>query len=519
MSEELSDLLESKVRFHDKHRFEIKLDLTLHAGQKNVYHVDTFFFAPRALNIGPHSFSRADFYNHCQRYVRYRAPKFDFGMLLDPGLETSPLYRIRKALPSILAGRKDAVDRVYYEFRMLGSICRASLRDQVQFLYGEIRGLRSEASAGGARISTIEDGVTGLLEDVRGFVHALHELRLELSKPIVPLKLRDAFQCIDEFLSLILVDHLTILLQTIREGSAFKNALSKAEAAITDMIIAQNEYREEIGYPSVVKKGARNEIIGYRRSILKKFASGPLFLEIETSEWEGTSQLFYGIAAGAAMFFTVSVMALAQSRYAINSAAFMTVAVVSYIFKDRIKDWLKLWLVRKWTRWVADRTNKIWDPETKEHVGDMKEAFSFMSMSRVPPEIVRFRNADNITSIDEEGKPEWVMKYEKEVRLFPRRIEAGHERVNDINDILRFNLSPFLAGADDPAWEYLHVDKETRELERVPCSRVYHINMVRRFSFTPAGGAVQESFERFRIVFDRDGILRVEEAPLIASSS
>ncbi|MFC1679582.1 hypothetical protein ACFL2T_05170 [Elusimicrobiota bacterium] len=514
MIEELSDLLDSRVRFHDKHRFEIKLDLTLHVGQKNVYHVDTYFFVPRSLNIGPKTFSRADFYNHCQRYVRFRAPKFDFSMILDPELESSPLRRIKRAVPSILAGKKNELDSTYYELRMLGCVSRASLRDQVHFLYNEIHGLPADTDAGGAKLSTIDSGIKGLMGDVRRFVSEVRELRLDVTKPVVPVKLRDTFQCLDEFFSLVLVDHLTILLETIREEKAVRGTLPATEKLISETIIDQNEYRSSMGYPSVVHKGKRNETIGYRRGILKKFISGPLFLQIETSEWEGTAQLFYGLAAGVAMLFTVFVMALAQSRYAINSAAFMAVAVISYIFKDRIKDWLKLWLVSKWTKWVADRTNKIWDPETKEHVGVLKEAFSFLSPDRVPPEIVKHRNADNLTSIDEEGKPEWVMKYEKEVCLYPSKIRAGHERVSDINDILRFNLFPFLGGADDPTWDYLHVDKDTGQMERIPCARVYHINMIRRYSFATATGTEQESYERFRIVFDRDGIDRVEEAPL-----
>ena len=62
------------------------------------------------------------------------------------------------------------------------------------------------------------------------------------------------------------------------------------------------------------------------------------------------------------MLFAAAATIFAQSRYAYKSMPFVLIVVVSYIFKDRIKDWLKLVFSKGMTRWLADRKADIPDP-------------------------------------------------------------------------------------------------------------------------------------------------------------
>ncbi len=41
--EEYNDFLDSEIRFHDKHCFEMKLDIELSSLKKNSYKVETYF--------------------------------------------------------------------------------------------------------------------------------------------------------------------------------------------------------------------------------------------------------------------------------------------------------------------------------------------------------------------------------------------------------------------------------------------------------------------------------------------
>ena len=184
------------------------------------------------------------------------------------------------------------------------------------------------------------------------------------------------------------------------------------------------------------------------------------------------------------------------------------------IFKDRIKDWLKLLFSRRMTRWIADRKINIRDPQTGQVIGVFKEAFSFLKDGAVPRDISRRRNVDNITAIDEEGKPERVFKYEKEVTLFSHKIFRAHERRKSLNDIMRFNVKDFLIHADDPEVDYLHLDHDSRRLESIQCSRLYHVNMIVKYISSDSAARKRTCYDRVRIVLDRNGIVRLEEVPV-----
>ena len=98
---------DTKIVIHDKHRFEIKMNVPIPRGRHASYSVETFFFIPRALNVNLNTFSKDDFYAILQRYIRFRTPQISMKRLMDTSLESSPLTRLRKYLRDFLAGKSD----------------------------------------------------------------------------------------------------------------------------------------------------------------------------------------------------------------------------------------------------------------------------------------------------------------------------------------------------------------------------------------------------------------------------
>lgn len=520
MREEQHEILDSKISLHDKHRFEIKLDVELAPRRKNVYRVETYFFVPRALNIGPNTYSKRDFYNSSQKYIRFKTPQITLGKLVDPEVRISPLNRINSGLSLLLSGSKDPglSDRIYGEIKLLGCVSRGAVRDYVKYLLADILPLCSSCAAKediATKIRAVEENGLGFMRGVRGLISRVRALRRELSNPVVPVRLRDCFSFFDEFFSLTIEDYLAILLEGVRKNETLRKELKVLEESLVEVITAQSHYRRSMGYPSVVKPGIENEELVYRRSVLKKFVSSALYLQIVISEWEGWMQLFLGLSAGIAMLFAAVIMVYAQNRYTTNSMSFVVILVVSYIFKDRIKDWLKLLFSKGMTRWIADRKVSIRDPQTGQTIGSFKEAFSFLKSGAIPSDIAHRRSIDNITSIDEEGKPELTFKYEKEVILYFGKISRAHERRKDLNDIMRFSVEDFLVQADDPKVDYLHLAQEGGKLEYLQCSRVYHVNMLMKYTSFDSAGRERLGYERIRIVLNREGIVRLEEIPVV----
>jgi hypothetical protein len=512
MREEANEIADSKISVHDRHRFEIKLDIDLPAHEAGGYRVDTYFFVPRALNINPNTYSKDLFYSSIQRYIRFKTPQFSLSRIIDPSTDTSPLARIRKDLQTVLAGSRDEeiVESIFCETKLLGAVTRGAIRDVVKELLGGLAAIGSPDGSG-ARLQVVQESAQTFVGDIHAYISAVRELEEEMLIRAVPVKLREAFLFFDEFISLTIQDYLSTLLHAVRGRPDLEEPFRPLDAAIAAIIIGQQSHRESMGYPSVLSKAETDSTLLYRRGVLKKFISNVLFLNTEVSEREGLSQIPLAVAAGFAMLFAAVVMVAAQNRYTTNSIPFIVVVVVSYIFKDRLKDWLKLYLSKGLVRWTADRKIRIRDPYSGRVIGQLKEAFSFAEEARIPLEVLHRRHMDNITSIDEEGKPERVIKYEKEVSLFPERISRFHQRRRDLNDIMRLNIDDFLKQADDPVVDYLHLDPASGQLEQVQCQRVYHVNIV--FTYRSIGSRKQaaERIERIRLILNRDGIVKLDE--------
>ncbi|MDA8244277.1 MAG: hypothetical protein M0025_09195 [Elusimicrobia bacterium] len=513
MIEDQNDILDSRIKLHDKHRFEIKLDIDLDAAARSSYEVETYLFIPRSLNVGPHNYSKDSFYNSSQRYIRWRTPKISIGKLCDPSLSTSPLNRVRADLAKVLSGSTDQAlaSSICDEIRLLGCIIRGEIRDYVKVF---IEGLATYSSAVPAaqRKLFVGEGLENFLGDLKALETALSSLKAEISDPAVPLRVRETMAFFDEYVSLILEEYLTSLIEALRSTPEARGRFGDIERGVLAIVTAQSRYRQAMKYPSVFVPGSSNEVIIYRRGVLKKFMSGVLYLKAEFSEWEALTQVFFGLAAGAAMLFAVVVTIYFQIRYTIRSIPFVAAAVISYMFKDRIKDWLKLLFSKSLTRWISDRKIDILDSSFGgARIGVLKEAVTFIPVRDVPPDITRLRRVDNITSVDEEGKPERVLKYKKEIVLYPKIIMEMHERRRDLNDIMRFNIRDIISQADDAEVDYPYVDLASGDVRSAACSRVYHLNMVLKYTYYTRSDQVAINYERIRIVVNKDGIVRLEE--------
>lgn len=513
--DERNNAFGAKTSLHDRHRFEIKLDMDLPPSSESVYEVESYFFVPRALNIGPQTYTKEDFYNNNQSYIRFRTPAINLAKLCDPNLATSPLNKIKESLSGILSGSKDPVliGTAYDEFKLLGCIIRGEIRDCVKMFISGLESYNIHADRQGKKMF-VGEGMENFLRDLKYLSGQINMLKTSVLDPAVPVKIRDTFAFFDEYFSLMMEEYLSELLAALRGHVSALASFKDLEAELTELIITQDRYRSAMNYPSVLKEGDGNEVLIYRRGVLKKFISSSLYLKTELDEGQTLTQILFGIAAGTAMLFAVLATIYAQNRYTMNSVPFVLIIVVSYIFKDRIKDWLKLLFSRSLTRWISDRKIKILDPATAKQIGVLKEAFTFLSGRAVPPDISRIRNIDNITSIDEDGKPERVFKYKKEISLYPEKILRIHSRRKDLHDIMRFNIKDFVSQADDSLVLYPHVDPASGTLKTEPCARVYHMNMVMKYTYYGSGGRSTMHYDRVRIVLNKEGLVRLEKVKL-----
>jgi hypothetical protein len=214
----------------------------------------------------------------------------------------------------------------------------------------------------------------------------------------------------------------------------------------------------------------------------------------------------FGAAAGFAMLFATSVAFISQSVYGNLTLPFFIALVVSYIFKDRIKDLLRYYLARKMTRFLFDHKTRIYNA-TRNMVGICRESFEFIRRRRLSSKIAGLRDRDHITEMENGWMGEQTFLYRKRIHLRPNwkgSIFSEYE-INGVNDIMRFNIQDFLRKMDDPNKE-IFVMNDEGGYRRIKGSRVYHLNMIVKLT-----SPHHKSHTRYRVILNRQGIKRIEE--------
>lgn len=509
------DLLDSIVSFHDRYRFEVKLDVNLQPERRSGrYAVEAYFFVPKSLGVSRTSYPKERFYQDIQNYIRFKTPHISLAKLMDPSNDASPLYRVLRGLAEILSGSpaEPMLPRIVNEAKLLGCMMRSTTRDHVRFFLDEL--LASSRSPEPRRARTLEllDSGLNLVRELRALVREIRSVKVQLQSPVVPARLRDAYDFLDEFVSLTAESYLTLFLQGAQSSApAVRQELKTLEKALQETLKSEAAYRREAGYRSVITPGSENEEFAWRRSLLKKFMSSVLFLKMEVLEERTWQEFFFGMAAAVAMLFWVVLTLAVQRKHQADTLLVGGVAVVGYVFKDRIKAWLQTFFSRNMGRWLPDHRVRIVDPSGGRTIGVFQEAFAYVDSAGVPADVTLLRRRDGLSAADEEGRPERVLKYDKSVTLYPKRILEEHSRLHSINDITRFSVASFLGRADDPHIDHTFFSPETGELAHTRLARTYPIEVVFRYRLYDDKGKEEVRLERVRLIVSRKGIRRLEQ--------
>lgn len=492
------DLIDSRIEVHDSTHIEVKLDYGLDLKRRrNRYRVEMFMFMPMSLGMAPDTYGKKQFYRDIQAYIRLKTPGLALGDLLDPAGEDSPLARLERELPA--AGADAAAHRALAaDMRMVGCLLRSHVRDQVRRACDLLAAVPGEGEA-------FTRETLALVRDAEAVLARFRALRVGDA----PALLRETHVFVDEYMSVSSENFLTRLLLEMDGREDARPILREARSVLADLVGAEQRYRAEKGLLTL--EPGRESFYVYRRGQLKKFVMGVLFLEITRSE-EGHRllDLFAAIAAGVSMAIATLGSIWAQQRFLSSTWPFLAAVVLIYMVKDRTKEWLRTYFFRRMTGALADWSERIVDPQGGRVLGRCREAFGFLPLSAVPPEVTALRHRQARSVLEAAGKPEVVFKYEKEITLDASAIRRLGDLPQEINDILRFNLTRFMARADDPETAVIAYDPGSDAVEKRICPKVYHLNAV---MVLRAEDGRPPSREHVRIILDKRGILGLEHFP------
>jgi hypothetical protein len=507
-----SELFETKVEIHDRKQFELKLEYQPSGTDpESEYLVETILFLPRSLNIDAETWSRDQFYADLHNYVRLKTPVLSFDEILTGS--HSPLVQLEQRIPLGLMG---PVSEVVYDAKMLACVLRGVLRRFHRGMAAECKDLLRGAET---QKCSPPETPQQLVQLARNSISATQEIlrrfRSSSAQLVEKYELGDrapaALRLVDEYMSL-LVEQFFRRIVVKMESMPRSGLYLELRRELMDVVIADESYRKAKGMSSVLRSDGDNEEYTHRVGFLKKFCMNILFLKVlrsgQRKAWE---EVLFAIAAGGAMAFALGVGLFAQSRYPQASFNFFLLAVVGYMFKDRLKEGLRRMVASYMGKFLYERTTRIVDPVTQDLVGLCREKIDYGKAVHVPPEIAKLRQQDDLITVAQSELSEMVIRYRKKIALDSQmlpRIADGI--VSGVTDIIRLNVDRLLHDMDDPEYALDYVDLEDFSVGKVQMSKSYRVDVA--FRFAVDDGRHQRTTVRIiRLVLDRNGIKRMSD--------
>lgn len=431
-------MIDLATKIHDKFTLEFKVGFSTSENQKlletNDFVMNTWIFVPNSLDINRDKYSKDDFYRDIKSDVRFTTPPYSLHDLAnDPSL--LPNQALAMECHEVTVSSENTAN-LLHAIKMFCAITKSAVRDTSQGIINS-----------GDIVRQFNDCQQYLCDIVK-VLNNFRSHRDTLVAKHLNTQIEEAFGYGDEFISNVLEKYTFRLRDAIR--LSHPKEYKQIEAQFKQVLNAEREYRKAKGYLSVEPSSGRsNSRFVFRASLLKKFAESDLFLHSDKSkETFIIEQIIYSVAAGIAMIFATLVSFHFQQKLGNFTSSFLIVLVVSYMFKDRIKDWMKLIFAKR-------VSSKIFDTKTVFHIknqkiGWSKDSFDFISSDKLIPEVLAQRQRDKLFTLVS-GNDEKVILFRKKVRIWRSKLaKVSPFPLNGINDNIRFNITEFVRKMDDP---------------------------------------------------------------------
>ncbi len=489
---------------HDRYQIELKLDYELGKGEKTHYRISTYLFFPKSLGITEESYPKSEFYREVKNYIRIKTPILSLRDFIESDI--SPLSDVQKIVRKANWYQEDeSNERLIHALKLFGAMFKSTLREHLNLVDKRIQNALTKTKVH----TLVENLIQEFIDQSKQISFRYRSFYAELNLPIVKEDVFLAYTLVDEYISLLIEESATELFQIVSQHFK-KSSKSKSLDDLNQIVEMERSHRQTHGYGSILKPGEVNEVYAFRASVLKKYVSSILHLSTDAQqEGQGMEQFLMAIAAGISMIFATIVAFYFQSVYGNFTFPVFVALVIGYMFKDRIKEAGRALLADKLHAFLYDRRINIKTLDGKYKLAVLREKISFISENDLPQQVRTARHKDPFADLDNEGMGETIICHTKDIvldaDLFPKAFK-GLPKVNGLNDIIRYNIQPYLRKMADPVEEQLLLENE--ELKTVHTHKVYHVNVVSRYkSISPR---IEILYKRMRLVLTRQGIKRIE---------
>jgi len=441
-----------------------------------------FYFLPESFRLDATTYSKRELFADFRSYVRFTIPRIE--------LERVP-EEAHKLAERLMSGPPDDVVQ---ELKLFGCRVRLAITDEAQAI------IDAEIPEGGTRGTTRVDAfvATGsrALAAIRDVLEPLERADPEVAKTAA---------WVDEYLSRILEMALIDLANVVGDGS------ERVLDATTTAAVDEARYRRSRSAgPVSSASGSIHDLeqIERRQHSLKRFTSSVLWLDVQIRDGYSLAlHIFHALAAGIAMAFAVVLAVLfGQPNVPGRLGVWVAVVIVAYMGKDRLKAILQTVFDSLVATHLPDRRWTVNRPGNSSVLADVAERLGFVDRDALPDGVDAMRRLAFRNRLQELGGPESILRHTKTVRVRTDAMETTAPEFASLTDVMRVDISRWLAHTDDAKRTVTLADPEAGELFESKLPRAYDITVVYRLAAT---GATEAEWQVARIVVSRNGIRRV----------
>lgn len=487
-------MIETKVKIHDKFAFEIKTSfLTTHGHMKDEteFNINMWMFLPNSLDISRSTYSKDQFYRDTVSNIRLITPIYSLFDVYKG--DDSPATRLQKAVEeiSLEPNSEILIGKYTYQIKMFSSIVKSAIRDKV------------------LEIEKLDDDFV-IQNEIKVFydhLHAIVGIYKKCWDSILKIEASEGLQKYylfgEEFLGNVIEQHVFSLMRFLEDRPLLYASLKEP---LINFMLEINQEKRKKGFPVPNLDDAEsNSLIIIRRSLLKKYIESDLYLNIKrTKDGRFAQQFFYGIAAAVSMIFATVVSFTAQLRYGSFTTPLFFALVISYVFKDRIKELMRYYFSTQLGKKYFDIKRKLAIRDTE--IGWEKEAFDFVESEKLPEEVFDKRKKSPLVEAENSIYGETILLYRKNVFLLPQKLkEYEHYKLSGINDITRISIVNFIHKMDNPSTP-LYIPDEDIGYVTVEGIRLYSLYFILRCQ-----SETNVYYKQYRLLFNREGIKTIKE--------
>lgn len=479
-------MIDIKAKKHDNFSVEFKFGFVVDSKAENSFAVNTWLFVPNSMGIGPETYSKELFYRDIKSNVRLITPVYSLHELaLDSSL---PYIFLKGAVADVVSG--GSCNDFEYHLKMYAAIIKSAVRNEtIKIMFCK------NADVAKTNVSECVADIENVLCRFRGLSTRLNDM---------PEREQKRFLAVDEYINYILQRYLVRVVKLY--DSLDNRELYASRQKIFALVCSIRDYSVSRGYGLIGNDPVHNRDLVYYRGLLKKYIESDLYIGLSKKrDGVAIEQLYYSIAAGVAMIFATAVGWIFQVKFGNITFPLFIVLVISYMLKDRIKDLMRFYFAHRLGNKYFDKKALINIGNNK--VGEIKEAVDFISGSKIDSFVSKMR--EDMSFMDDESKvlEEKVLLYRKLVFIEKNDFTCGnYYPFKGINEIMRLHIDRYMQKIDNPEVVIDSID-DTGHVSAIAVQRIYYIHIVMQLRHLE-----WNEFRHFRIAFNRNGIVKVEEA-------